>query len=144
MDKNSAHVLVIDDDQDMLDMIQTALKIEGYSVSVADNGKTGLEKVNLEFPELILLDIRMPGLDGYQVLKQIRKISNIPVIMLTAIQEPHSVSESLDLGADDYITKPFSIQELTAHIRAKLRRIHPVRRTQEGDSQRQDATGIFE
>jgi DNA-binding response OmpR family regulator len=126
MEDNSVRILVIDDDQDTLDMVQAALEIEGYSVSVADNGRTGLDIVIREKPRLILLDIKMPGLDGCQVLKEIRKISNIPVIMVTGIQEPYSVAESLDLGADDYITKPFSIQELMAHIRAKLRRVHPA------------------
>jgi DNA-binding response OmpR family regulator len=123
--KKSAHILVIDDDHDMLDMVQDALEIEGYSVIVSDNGEEALERVQQDHPDLVLLDIKMPGLDGYQVLQKIRATSSVPVIMLTAIQEPHSVSHSLDLGADDYVKKPFSIQELMAHIRAKLRRVSP-------------------
>lgn len=124
METNSARILVVDDDHEMLEMIQATLEIEGYSVLVADNGQTALDKIVQEKPHMILLDIKMPGLDGYEVLKQIRKTSNIPIIMLTAIQETNSVSQSLDLGADDYVTKPFSVQELMAHIRAKLRRVN--------------------
>jgi len=126
MEKRSSCILVVDDDQDMLDMIQEALEIEGYMVIVSDNGQGALEKVVREKPDLVLLDIKMPGLDGFQILKQIRLKSSVPIIMLTGGQEPSFVSRSLDLGADDYIKKPFSIQELLAHIRAKLRRSNPL------------------
>lgn len=124
MENSSIHIMVVDDDPDLLEMVQEALEVEGYSVITADNGQTALEKIDQEKPNLVLLDIKMPVLDGYQVLQQIRIKSNIPVIMLTGVQEPNSVSQSLDLGADDYIKKPFSVQELMAHIRAKLRRMH--------------------
>jgi DNA-binding response OmpR family regulator len=117
------NILVVDDDQDLLDMVQEALEIEDYSVTVADNGQMALEKFAQDKPNLVLLDIKMPGVDGFQVLQQIRSKSTIPVIMLTGVQEPAIVSRSLDLGADDCVKKPFSIQELLAHIRAKLRRV---------------------
>jgi DNA-binding response OmpR family regulator len=123
MIKKPVRILVVDDDHDMLEMVQEALEIEGYSVTLSDNGREALERLTEDNPDLVLLDIRLPGTDGYQVLQQIRATSTVPVIMLTAIQEPHSVSRSLDLGADDYVRKPFSIQELMAHIRAKLRRV---------------------
>jgi DNA-binding response OmpR family regulator len=128
MEKESAHILLVDDDHDMLDMVQEALAIEGYSVTVVDNGRSALETLREANPDLVLLDIKMPDMDGFKVLQQIRAESIVPVIMLTAIHEPSSVSQSLDLGADDYIKKPFSLQELLAHIRAKLRRVHPIAR----------------
>jgi DNA-binding response OmpR family regulator len=126
MAKKPVNILVVDDDQDLLDMVQEALEIEDYSVTVADSGQMALEKFAQDKPNLILLDIKMPGIDGFQVLQQIRSKSTIPVIMLTGVQEPAIVSRSLDLGADDCVKKPFSIQELLAHIRAKLRRVRPI------------------
>jgi DNA-binding response OmpR family regulator len=125
MPNKAITIQVVDDDRDMLGMVQEALEMEGYSVIVSDNGQTAIEQLKQNEPHLILLDIKMPGIDGYQVLQQIRTKSSVPVIMLTGIQEPLSVSRSLDLGADDYVKKPFSIQELMAHIRAKLRRVNP-------------------
>jgi DNA-binding response OmpR family regulator len=121
--KKPVRILVVDDDHDLLEMIQEALEIEGYNVTLSDNGREALERLTQDKPDLVLLDIKLPGTDGYQVLQQIRATSTVPVIMLTAVQEPHSVSRSLDLGADDYVRKPFSVQELMAHIRAKLRRV---------------------
>jgi DNA-binding response OmpR family regulator len=126
MAKKSVNILVVDDDQDLLDMVQEALEIEDYSVIVADNGQMALEKIAQYKPNLILLDIKMPGVDGIQVLQQIRSKSSVPIIMLTGVQEPAIISRSLDLGADDCVKKPFSIQELLAHIRAKLRRVNSI------------------
>jgi DNA-binding response OmpR family regulator len=123
MAKKSVNILVVDDDHDLLDMVQQALEIEDYTVIVADSGQIALEKFEQYQPNLILLDIKMPMVDGFQVLQQIRSKSTIPIIMLTGIQEPSFISRSLDLGADGYLKKPFSIQELLAHIRAKLRRV---------------------
>jgi DNA-binding response OmpR family regulator len=124
MQKNKT-ILVIDDDQDVLDMVSEALSIEGYDAVVKDNGEAALEEIKQHNPQLVLLDIKMPGIDGFEVLRQIRKNSKIPVIILSGVQEAFAVSHSLDEGADDYIKKPFSIQELMAHIRAKLRRTDP-------------------
>jgi DNA-binding response OmpR family regulator len=126
MAKKSVNILVVDDDQDLLDMVKEALEIEDYSVIVADNGQMALEKIAQYKPNLILLDIKMPGVDGIQVLQQIRSKSAVPIIMLTGVQEPAIISRSLDLGADDCVKKPFSIQELLAHIRAKLRRVNSI------------------
>ncbi len=133
MEKKPAQIMVIDDDPDLLDMVKEALEIEGYSAIIADNGHDALEALKHDNPDLIILDIMMPGLNGYQVLSAIRMNSTIPIIVLTGIQEQYSASRSLDLGADDYVKKPFSINELLAHIRAKLRRVRPEANLISGD-----------
>ena len=115
-------ILVIDDDEEMLALVQIALEEDGYLVSTANSGQTAISSYSTINPDLVLLDIRMPLLNGYEVLEKIREISNVPVIMLTGVQDANSVAQSLNLGADDYIRKPFSVQEFLAHVRAKLRR----------------------
>jgi DNA-binding response OmpR family regulator len=111
-----ASVLVVDDDVNILRMIQRILELEGYGVLKASNGEAALQVFDDEDPELVLLDIMMPGMDGYTVCRNIREFSPIPIIMVTA------KVKGLDAGADDYITKPFSSQELVARVRAVLRR----------------------
>ncbi|MDP2743833.1 MAG: response regulator [Dehalococcoidia bacterium] len=99
--------------------------MEGYAVTVANDGTSALAQLVEHKPDLILLDIRMPGMDGYQVLEHIRKLSDVPVIMLTRVHEPTAVEKSLGLGADDFVEKPFLTAVLAARIQAKLRRAKP-------------------
>jgi len=114
-------ILAIDDEELILKLLSINLTAEGYDVITASDGISALALLEEHTPDLILLDIMMPDFDGIQTLLQLRKRSNVPVIMLTARGEVTVLRDSLDLGADDYITKPFSIQVLSAHIRAKLR-----------------------
>jgi DNA-binding response OmpR family regulator len=129
--EKKAHILVVDDEQYVLELVKRTLEPEGYAVTVAADGNSALARLREHTPDLILLDIKMPELNGYQVLERIRERSDIPVIMLTAVLEPTAVEQSLGLGADDYIRKPFSPQVLLARIEAKLRRpgheLHPMR-----------------
>jgi len=114
--------MVIDDDPLILRLIKDTLQPEGYDVIVAADGVAGMSLLRDAIPDLVLLDIMMPGPDGYQVLKSIREYSNIPVIMITAKLGTDSIDEAIRLGADDYVKKPFRPRELVARINAKLRR----------------------
>ena len=114
-------ILVVDDDQTVRNLLQRTLEEAGYDVVIAVNGLEALEKVSQSDLSLILLDIIMPGLDGFEVLDRLRQYENIPVIMLSGIREVTTKIDTLTLGADDYITKPFSKAELLARIQAKLR-----------------------
>ena len=115
-------ILAVDDEETMLKLLRINLPVDGYRVITASNGTSALELLEEYEPDLVLLDIMMPGLDGFRVLDLIRQRSGIPVIMLTARADVTTVRDTLALGADDYVRKPFSILELTARIRAKLRR----------------------
>jgi DNA-binding response OmpR family regulator len=117
-----ASVLVVDDDDNILRMIQRILELEGYQVLKASSGETALKVFDDENPELILLDIMMPDMDGYTVCRNIREFSPVPIIMVTAKGNDEEKVKGLDAGADDYITKPFSSKELVARVRAVLRR----------------------
>ena len=116
-------VLVIDDDMGMLQLLQRTLKTGGYGVCLAADGRTGLALLKEKKPDLVLLDIIMPGIDGLMILDSIRKFSNVPVIMVSAKPVGSAIEASTDLGADDYIEKPFFPSVLLARINAKLRRI---------------------
>ncbi|MCF6093071.1 response regulator transcription factor [Microaerobacter geothermalis] len=115
-------ILVIDDDQKITAMLKRALTYEGYQVETALSGKEGLHMALHSKPDLVILDIMMPGLDGWEVCQRLRAESDVPVMMLTAKDEIKDRVKGLDLGADDYIVKPFSLEELTARVRALLRR----------------------
>jgi len=115
-------VLVVDDEEIVCNSLQRVLKEAGYDVVTVANGQEALDKMSQLKIELVLLDIKMPGLDGFQVLGLIRESSNVPVIMLTAMNDVTAIYDTLSLGADDYVTKPFRTRELLARIRAKLRR----------------------
>lgn len=115
-------ILAVDDEQRMVRFIQLNLEQDGFEVITAYNGKDALEQVRTQLPDLILLDIMMPDINGFEVLKKIREVNNVPVIMLTAKGEEDDRIQGLELGADDYITKPFSPRELVSRIRAVLRR----------------------
>lgn len=120
--KEKVKILVIDDQEYILCSVEAMLIPEGYDVVLAHDGKEGLEKVGETSPDLILLDIRMHGLNGFEVLRIIRERYNTPVMMLTAVRDVPSVRDALDIGADDYVRKPFRKGELLARVRAKLRR----------------------
>ena len=115
-------VLVVDDDPGLLKLVRVNLEMEGYSVVTALDGKAALQLINDEEPALILLDIMMLGMDGFQVCESVREFSEVPIIMLTARGRPEDIVHGLDIGADDYVIKPFSINELLARVKAVLRR----------------------
>ena len=119
-------VLVVDDESRMVEFIAMNLELEGFHVVRAANGSGALEKATKEHPDLVLLDIMMPDMDGFETLQELREISSVPVIFLTAKSEEVDRIKGLDLGADDYITKPFSPKELVSRIRAVLRRTEPA------------------
>lgn len=116
-------VLVIDDEKAIADIIKFNLEKEGYIVETAYDGEEGVQAVNRFLPDLVILDVMMPKKDGFQVLKEIRTTHMFPVIMLTAKEEEVDKVLGLELGADDYITKPFSMRELIARVKANFRRV---------------------
>ncbi len=115
-------ILIIEDDVNIARLIELELGYEGYQVSVAHEGNQGLELFKADQPDLVLLDVMLPGLDGVEVCKRLRQMSKVPVIMLTAKDGVGDRVVGLDSGADDYLTKPFATEELLARIRAVLRR----------------------
>lgn len=115
-------VLVIDDEQPIVEILKFNLSKEGYSVLEAFDGAAGLELALAKNPDLILLDVMLPKMDGFEVCRKIREKSSVPIIMLTAREEEVDKVLGLELGADDYMTKPFSVRELTARVKANLRR----------------------
>ena len=114
-------ILVVDDEKNIVDIIAFNLKKEGYTVIVARDGERALEAFKKESPDLVILDIMMPKIDGFEVCKRIRQNSNTPIIMLTAKAEELDKILGLELGADDYVTKPFSTRELMARVKANIR-----------------------
>ena len=115
-------ILVVDDEPDLLNAVRLYLEDEGYQVLTATNGEEALAKVRTRLPDLIVLDVMMPQMNGFEALGEIRRISNVPVIMLTVKGEESDKVRGLGLGADDYVTKPFSQRELLSRIQAVLRR----------------------
>jgi two-component system KDP operon response regulator KdpE len=115
-------ILVVDDEERMVRFIRLNLEHDGYLVSEAFNGKQAIQKLREALPDLILLDVMMPDLDGFEVLEMVREISNVPIIMLTAKGEEDDRIKGLEKGADDYVTKPFSPRELVSRVKAVLRR----------------------
>lgn len=116
-------VLVVDDEKPISDILKFNLEKEGYEVNVAFDGEDAIRKVYQFEPDLILLDIMLPKMDGFQVCKKIRESFNTPILMLTAKEEEVDKVLGLELGADDYITKPFSLRELMARVKANIRRV---------------------
>lgn len=117
------HILLIDDERKLTDPLSASFERAGYDVSVANDGHAGLSLAMIETPDVIVLDVMMPGLDGWQVCQAIRQYSTVPIIMLTALDDSIDRIKGLELGADDYLVKPFSYKELEAHVRAMLRRV---------------------
>lgn len=116
-------ILMIDDDPSLLRMVEYNLKEHGYTVHTATNGQEGLIQVEENLPDLIILDVMMPGMDGWETCRRIRETFAVPIIMLTAKGEENDIVQGLGLGADEYITKPFSVKELLARVSAMLRRV---------------------
>ena len=117
-------ILVVDDEKNICELLRLYLVKEGFEVLIAYNGKDAVDIANEQNPSLVLLDIMMPGMDGWEVCKRIREQSQVPVIMLTAKGETFDKVMGLELGADDYIVKPFDTKEVVARIKAVLRRYH--------------------
>lgn len=115
-------ILVVDDDIRIQRMMRRMLELDGYAVIAAGDGQAALDILDRETPDLVLLDIMLPGMDGYEVCRRIREFSRIPIIMVTAKGNDQEKVDGLDAGADDYVTKPFATGELTARVRAVLRR----------------------
>ena len=115
-------ILVVDDEERMVRFIRLNLEHDGFRVSEAFNGNQAINKIRSNLPDLVLLDVMLPDIDGFEVLRIIREVSSVPVIMLTAKGEEDDRVRGLELGADDYITKPFSPRELSSRVRAVLRR----------------------
>ena len=120
--KSRQSIMMIDDEPEMLQLLARTFEMEGYETILAADGVSAMALLRDCKPDLIILDIMMPGLDGYIVLERIRQSYDIPVIMLTAKREATSLEKALALGADDYVKKPFRPLELVARVRAKLRR----------------------
>ena len=116
-------ILVVDDDKNICELLRLYLEKEGYSVIISNEGEEAIAKFNSLKPDLILLDIMLPTLDGWQVCREIRKTSNVPIIMLTAKGETFDKVLGLELGADDYVVKPFDTKEVIAQVKAVMRRI---------------------
>lgn len=130
-------ILVIEDEQNINDILTFTLGKEGYKTLSALDGMTGLELALKENPDLILLDVMLPGMDGFEVCKKVREHSQVPIIMLTAREDEVDKVLGLELGADDYMTKPYSARELTARVKANLRR-SAVQITAEPEPESQD------
>lgn len=120
--KDAKRILVVDDEPRMIGFIRMNLELEGHQVIEAHTGLEALEAVRTQLPDLILLDVMMPEIDGFETLRMLREFSNIPVIMLTAKGDENDKVYGLELGADDYVTKPFGPRELSSRIKAVLRR----------------------
>jgi two-component system KDP operon response regulator KdpE len=117
-----AKILIVDDESQITRVLRTALSTQGYSLRVAANGVEGMAAVHEWKPDLVITDVSMPQMNGVELCREIRAISDIPILVLSVRNHDHMKIEALDAGADDYVTKPFSIQELQARVRAQLRR----------------------
>src|SRR5579872_4917437 len=115
-------ILAADDDPQLLRLVTRNLQLEGYEVLAASDGQQALTQIEDQIPALVLLDVMMPKLDGFSVTQRVRTFSAVPIIIITARGQDQDKIRGLDLGADDYLTKPFSIDELLARVRAVLRR----------------------
>ncbi len=120
-----ARVLVVEDDEEIAQVLQRSLRLEGYDVRIAGDGEAALESATSFVPDLVILDLGLPKLDGIEVAKRLRADEDVPILMLTARDALESRVEGLDSGADDYLVKPFERQELLARLRALLRRRPP-------------------
>ncbi len=127
----STKILLVEDDRVLRETLTYHLEHQGYTVIQVGDGLTALEKMRSEGPDLVLLDVMLPGLDGFEVCRRIRETSDVPIIMLTARTEESDKVLGLEWGADDYVTKPFNLRELQARIKAHLRREARLRGTEE-------------
>ncbi len=137
-EEGKARILIIEDERSISDIIKFNLNKEGFEVETAYDGKEGLEKALSVEPDVILLDIMLPIMDGFAVCKKVRETSSVPILMLTAKEEEVDKVLGLELGADDYITKPFGMRELIARIKAN------IRRTNFADSRKEEPANVRE
>lgn len=119
------NIMVVDDEKNICELIRLYLEKEGFDVTIANNGSDAIAMIRQNRPDLVLLDIMMPVIDGWEVCRQVREFSQVPIIMLTAKGETFDKVMGLDLGADDYIVKPFDTKEVVARVKAVLRRTAP-------------------
>ncbi len=135
--KDKTTILVVDDDPNIRRVVQLYLEKEGFNVQIAERGDDAVAAFRRAAPDLMLLDVMLPGMDGWQVLKAVRKTSSMPIIMLTAKEETFDKVLGLELGADDYITKPFDGKEMVARVKAVLRR------TQGTETEEEEKTDVL-
>ena len=135
-------VLVVDDDKNICELLRLYLEKEGYGVILAHDGEEAVVKFNALKPDIMLLDIMLPGIDGWQVCREIRKKSNVPIIMITAKQETFDKVLGLELGADDYVVKPFDTKEVIARIKAVYRRVGQSASEAEGKEVKYDKLSV--
>jgi two-component system, OmpR family, KDP operon response regulator KdpE len=121
-EQQHAKILIVDDEPQITRVLRTALSTQGYSLRIAANGVEGMEAVHTWKPDLVVTDVSMPEMNGIELCREIRAVSEVPIIVLSVRNQEAMKIEALDAGADDYVTKPFSIQELQARVRAQLRR----------------------
>jgi DNA-binding response OmpR family regulator len=135
-------ILVVDDEPRMTRFIRMNLELEGYQVIEAHNGSDALDKVRTNLPDLVILDVMMPEMSGFETLEILREVSNVPVIMLTVRADEEDKVHGLELGADDYVTKPFGARELASRVRAVLRRIQSPAMPEEAVLHIDDQLGV--
>lgn len=123
---NKQKILIVDDDENIAELISLYLAKECFDTEIVGDGESALEMIKTYQPNIMLLDIMLPGIDGYEVLREVRKSSNLPIIMLSAKGEVFDKVLGLELGADDYIMKPFDSKEMVARVKAVLRRFQPT------------------
>ncbi len=136
-------VLIVDDDENIAELISLYLIKECFDTVIVNDGEEALKQCQQYAPNLILLDLMLPGMDGYEVCREVRKTSNVPIIMLSAKGEVFDKVLGLELGADDYIMKPFDSKELVARVKAVLRRFTPVKEPQEREVEVQEQSGDY-
>jgi two-component system, OmpR family, alkaline phosphatase synthesis response regulator PhoP len=137
----SETILLVDDEQHIIDLVQMYLEQDGFQVGSANDGAVALQRILNEKPSLVVLDLMLPGLDGWEVCRRVRAQSDVPIIMLTARGDDIDKIVGLELGADDYLTKPFNPRELTARVKAILRRTIP--RPAETSAENLDAISLY-
>ncbi len=119
-------ILAVEDDERIRSAVKLALEDEGWTVDEAGSGEEAIDLFNRTPPDVVLIDIMLPGIDGFELCRTLRRTSDVPIVMVTARNDTHDVVAGLEAGADDYLTKPFAPKELSARIRALLRRIRPI------------------
>lgn len=135
-------ILIVDDEENICELVRLYIEKDGFEAVIANDGNDAITKFNAEKPDLVLLDIMLPGKDGWQVCREIRALNNTPIIMLTAKGETFDKVLGLELGADDYVVKPFEPKELIARIRAVLRRSNTSEEAEEQDELKFDGLRI--
>jgi two-component system KDP operon response regulator KdpE len=133
-----SRILVVDDEEQILRALRRALAARGYEVVTAADGEEAIAEVEGAAPDLVVLDLNLPGIDGMEVCRRLRTWTSIPILILSVREDEAGKVKALDLGADDYLTKPFGVEELLARVRALLRRAHPV----DGEPPRFEIAGV--